>query len=199
MDCLQLKYRLFSDRNAERTLFVRAYKLVDEEEKLGKVLEVLNVPFFVEENDLKNLLKNQDVHIRFATSKISSDKLKAKTALVEFQSKNELKNELRLIKYSDEKLFLYKDKAGRSRTRLYPHLLTASLREQDDFKAAATRNCGKSLLSRRFVSYIEDIDETRDRVMEIMANYNDEILVAQKKKKRRYEHDDDGWTTVVRK
>lgn len=49
------------------------------------------------------------------------------------------------------------------------------------------------------MSYIEDIDETRDRVMEIMANYNDEILVAQKKKKRRYERDDDGWTTVVRK
>ena len=35
--------------------------------------------------------------------------------------------------------------------------------------------------------------------MEIMNNYNDEILVAQKKKKRRYEREDDGWNKVVRK
>lgn len=60
-------------------------------------------------------------------------------------------------------------------------------------------NCGKKLLSKRFTNYIENIDETRDRVMEIMNNYNDEILVAQKKKKRRYEREDDGWVKVVRK
>lgn len=114
MDCLQLKYRLFSDQNVERVLFVRVYKLIDEEEKADKVLEVLNVPFFVEEGDLKNLFKSEDVQVKFVTGKASSDKLRAKTALVEFASKKELKNELRLIKYSDEneKQFLYKNKVS---------------------------------------------------------------------------------------
>ena len=112
MDCLQLKYRLFSDQNAERILFVRVYKLVDDEAKSDRVLEVLNVPFFVEEDDLKNLFKNENVQIEFVAGKVTSDKLKSKTALIEFQTKKELKHELRLIKYSDEneELFLYKNK-----------------------------------------------------------------------------------------
>lgn len=115
MDCLQLKYRLFSEQNAERTLFVRVYKLVDDEEKADRVLEVLNVPFFVEESDLKSLFKSENVQIKFTVVKATSDKLRSKTALVEFASKKELKNELRLIKYSDEseKLFLYKTKVFR--------------------------------------------------------------------------------------
>lgn len=111
MDCLQLKYRLFSDQNVERILYVRVYKLVDDDEKTDKVLEVLNIPFFVEEDDLKSLFKC-DVQIKL-TSK-ATNKLKSKTALVEFPTKKELKNELRLIKYSDEneKAYLYKSKVS---------------------------------------------------------------------------------------
>lgn len=80
-------------------------------------------------------------------------------------------------------LFLYLDK----------------FQQKNDLEKVRKRNCGKSLLSKRFTSYIENLDETRDKVMEIMTNYNDEILVAQKKKKRRYEKQDDGWTVVTRK
>lgn len=61
------------------------------------------------------------------------------------------------------------------------------------------KNCGKNLISKRFVNYIDDIDEKREQVMQIMNTYNDEILMAQKKKKRRYEREDDGWVKVVRK
>lgn len=114
MNFLQLKYYLFSDQNVERTMYVRIYKLVDDEDKTDKVLEVLNIPFFVEENDLKNLFKNEEIQIKFINNKITADKLKSKTALIEFSSKKELKNELKLIKYSDEneKLFLYKNKVS---------------------------------------------------------------------------------------
>ena len=114
MDFLQLNYRLLTDQNAERTLFVRVYKLVDEEQKSDRVLEVLNVPFFVEEDHLKNLFKCKEIQVKFVVGKASSDKLKTKSALVEFGSKKELKNELRLIKYLDgtERLFLYKTKVS---------------------------------------------------------------------------------------
>lgn len=111
MDFLQLKYYLFSDENVERSFYVRVYKLVDDEEKKDKILEIFNVPFFVDENDLKNVFRNDKIQIEFTNVK-STDKLKSKVALVEFQSKKDLKNELRLIKYSDDKLFLFKDKVS---------------------------------------------------------------------------------------
>ena len=101
-------------------MYVRAFKLVDDEEKADKVLEILNIPFFVEENDLKNLVKNnEDIEIKFVNNKLSKDKLRTKIALIEFKTKKELKNELRLIKYANEneKLYLYKSKVRCTRAK----------------------------------------------------------------------------------
>lgn len=117
MNYLELKYHLVSEQDVERILYVRVYKLVDDEDKSDRILEVLNVPFFVEEDHLKNLFKNENIEIEFVNNKTKTDKLRNKVALVEFNSKKELKNELRLIKYSDEdeKLYLYRSKVSSDR------------------------------------------------------------------------------------
>lgn len=114
MDYLPLKYHLSPDHSVQRSLFVRVYELVEDEDKMGRVLEVLNIPFFVDEDNLKNLIKNDnDVVIKFVNSKLT-DKLKTKTALIEFGTKKDLKAELRLIKHADdnETVYMFKGKVS---------------------------------------------------------------------------------------
>lgn len=106
MDYLVVRFKLTHDTLAERSLLIRPYSLDEDEDHLGKTLEVQNIPFFVGQSEIEKLFPKSN-EIEFQVSKKSSNLLRLRSALVRYESKVKLEKELRMIKHSIEAPVLY--------------------------------------------------------------------------------------------
>jgi hypothetical protein len=119
MDYLVVRFKLTHDTLAERSLLVRPYELDEEEEQLGKTLEVQNVPYFMEESELQKLFpKCNQVDVQ--EPKKSVNLLRNRSALIRYESKVKLEKELRLIKHSIEAPVLYDSNVSDPKTMQLP-------------------------------------------------------------------------------
>ena len=112
-DYLPVRYKLSHDTLSERTLLVRRHLDLENDEQgqqeEGKTLQVLNVPFFMTDNDLERVF-SKCCQIDFQDDGRHANKhltLKSRSALIQYDSKVKLEKELRLIKHSIETIVLY--------------------------------------------------------------------------------------------